>query len=77
MPRQDAQGRWISDDGNLWWTGSSWERLPAKAGSRPEGSELPYLVGAGCAILLLALVLMGVCTTIVAQSPSFQATPTP
>lgn len=79
MPRQDAQGRWVSDDGRHWWDGSTWRPAPQATPAKADraGADIPYLIGTGCALALLVLVLMAFCTTIVAQSPSFQTTPTP
>lgn len=32
MPHQDAYGRWVSDDGALYWDGRAWQPLNAVAG---------------------------------------------
>jgi hypothetical protein len=32
MPRQDAYGRWISDDGALFWDSQSWQPLAPVSG---------------------------------------------
>ena len=32
MPRQDAQGRWISDDGLQYWDGTAWREARALKG---------------------------------------------
>lgn len=37
MPKQDAQGRWISDDGRSVWDGSSWKPLEQPAPQQPSG----------------------------------------
>lgn len=77
MPRQDAEGRWISDDGRFWWDGGTWQPLPARTPARERSSQLPYYIGMGCALLLLVLVLMAVCTTVIAQHSGIQTSPGP
>jgi hypothetical protein len=37
MPTQDAQGRWISDDGRSYWDGGAWKPLEAQ----PAGAQQP------------------------------------
>ncbi|HKW72336.1 MAG TPA: hypothetical protein VJQ08_05870 [Candidatus Dormibacteraeota bacterium] len=32
MPRQDAYGRWISDDGALYWDGRAWQPVATPTG---------------------------------------------
>jgi hypothetical protein len=32
MPRQDAYGRWVSDDGALYWDGVAWQPMTAITG---------------------------------------------
>jgi len=32
MPRQDAYGRWVSDDGALYWDGQAWQPITAITG---------------------------------------------
>ena len=59
MPRQDAQGRWISDDGLQYWDGTAWRPTGAQAGA-PRGSALPaILIGCGVVVLvgLVAIIL--------------------
>ena len=34
MPHQDAQGRWISDDGLQYWDGNAWRPTTAQAAPR-------------------------------------------
>lgn len=78
MPQQDAQGRWVSDDGRLWWDGAAWRPLGAGPALRAErGSPVPYYIGMGCALVLLVLVLMAVCTTVIAQHSGLSASPSP
>jgi hypothetical protein len=75
MPHQDQYGRWISDDGAYWWDGAVWRpvRPPSQA---PRASHAPYYIGAGCAGLLLLVILMGICTSyFLTQLPATGPTP--
>ena len=55
MPRQDAGGRWISDDGLSYWDGGSWRpRPPARSGALPA-----WGIGGLGALLLLLVAALG------------------
>jgi hypothetical protein len=67
VPRQDAQGRWISDDGLNYWDGAAWRPI----GGQPAVATLPAAKGKspwpailiGCAVafvVVLVLVIVGV-----------------
>lgn len=45
MPSQDAQGRWISDDGRSYWDGAAWRPLEAQATSATAPSPAPPAYG--------------------------------
>jgi hypothetical protein len=70
MPVVDAYGRWLSDDGRLLWNGQAWQPIvPAVAPRRR--SLVPLLLGIGGAFVALIL-LFGVCTYAMVNSPEFQ-----
>jgi hypothetical protein len=80
MPRQDAQGRWISDDGLSYWDGAAWRPLggqPAAgaAYSAPPGrakSPWPAIL-IGCGIALLVVVVLGIVGVFaLISNPDFQ-----
>ncbi len=71
MPRQDPQGRWISDDGLQYWDGTAWRPLGAQATAR-KGSAMPaVLIGCGFA-LVVALVLVIGFAALVFNNADFQ-----
>lgn len=59
MPRQDPQGRWISDDGLQYWDGVAWRPIgqpPARGGV----SALPaVLIGCGFALVVVIVLIVG------------------
>jgi hypothetical protein len=68
VPSQDAQGRWISDDGLSYWDGAAWRPLggqqapaigyvppPAASGK----SAWPAIL-IGCGIALLVVIVLGI-----------------
>jgi hypothetical protein len=65
VPQQDAQGRWISDDGLSYWDGAAWRPLggqpgvafppPAAAGRSPWPAIL-----IGCGIALVVVLVLGI-----------------
>ena len=58
MPRQDAQGRWISDDGLQYWDGAAWK--PTTAVSPRAGiSPLPAVL-IGCGFALVIVLVLGI-----------------
>jgi len=71
VPTQDAQGRWISDDGLQYWDGSAWRPLGAQAPGRRRSIALPaVLIGCGFAlVVVLVLVIGGI---ILVNNSSFQ-----
>ena len=73
MPHQDAQGRWISDDGLQYWDGSVWRPLGTQAAPRRRGIALPaVLIGCGFGlVVILVLVIGGI---ILVNNSSFQQT---
>ena len=57
MPRQDAQGRWYSDDGLYYWDGMAWRPAGAQtAGARKPSIVPPLLLGIGFAVVLVLVV---------------------
>jgi hypothetical protein len=59
MPRQDAQGRWISDDGLQYWDGAAW-RPTGQAPPRRGISAMPaVLIGCGFALLVVIVLAIG------------------
>lgn len=45
MPSQDAQGRWISDDGRSYWDGAAWK--PLQSSPAPAYGQQPPAPGYG------------------------------
>lgn len=68
MPRQDVYGRWISDDGTLYWDGQAWQPVtaitgfstyyPATATAPAPGSSIKGGVALGFGIASLILWLL-------------------
>lgn len=70
MPQQDAQGRWISDDGLQYWDGTAWRPIGAAPAKRGVSAMPAVMIGCGFAlVVLLVLVIGGI---IMFQSPDFQ-----
>ena len=59
MPVQDAQGRWISDDGLQYWDGTAWRPTGAQAGGRRGISALPAVL-IGCGFALVIVLVLGI-----------------
>jgi len=65
MPHLDAYGRWVSDDGSLYWDGVAWQPMtsitgfptyPATAtGAGPSSVKGPLALGLGIASLIFWL----------------------
>jgi hypothetical protein len=80
MPRQDAQGRWISDDGLSYWDGAAWRPLgvqPVVGGaysSPPVQGKSPWpAILIGCGIALLVVVVLGIVGAFaLISNPDFQ-----
>jgi hypothetical protein len=66
VPRQDAQGRWISDDGLFYWDGTTWRPLggvPAGAGVFPppaQGKSPWPAILIGCGIAFVVVIVLGI-----------------
>jgi hypothetical protein len=84
VPRQDAQGRWISDDGLSYWDGATWRPLggqPAPA-PIPGGAYIPPpkvgrspwpAILIGCGIALVVVIVLGIVGVFaVVSNPDFQ-----
>ena len=79
MPRQDAQGRWISDDGLFYWDGAAWRPLggqpPVAAGFPPpaQGKSAWPAILIGCGIALVLVIVLGIVGLfVVVSNPDFQ-----
>ena len=71
MPHQDAQGRWISDDGMQYWDGTSWRPVGAVMPAPQRSFALPaVLIGCGFALLIVIVLIIG--GIFMVQSSSFQ-----
>jgi len=72
MPHQDAQGRWISDDGLLYWDGNAWRPIGVQVQQRSGISALPAIL-IGCGFALVIVLLLGIGLVVFAvNSPDFQ-----
>jgi hypothetical protein len=61
VPRQDAQGRWVSDDGLQYWDGNAWQPVSGQAPARRGISALPaVLIGCGFALVIAIVLVIGV-----------------
>ena len=58
MPTQDAQGRWISDDGLQYWDGAAWRPLGAQAQARRRSAWPSVLIGCGFAVVVVIVLLI-------------------
>jgi hypothetical protein len=59
MPHQDAQGRWISDDGLQYWDGNAWRPTGITAPPRGSNVALPaVLIGCGFAVVIVLVVVI-------------------
>jgi hypothetical protein len=73
VPRQDAQGRWISDDGLQYWDGAAWRPLGAQSSARRSSAVPAVLIG--CGFLLVVLLVVGIGLTVLAfNSTEFKQT---
>jgi hypothetical protein len=82
MPRQDAQGRWISDDGLTFWDGTAWRPIgaasppamaPAYAAPAATGKSPWPAILIGCGIALLVVIVLGIVGLFaVISNPNFQ-----
>lgn len=71
MPRQDAQGRWISDDGLQYWDGTAWRPTGIQA-APPRGSAVPaVLLGCGFALVIVLVLAIGL-TVFLVNNADFQ-----
>src|SRR5207248_1609408 len=60
MPHQDAQGRWISDDGLQYWDGNACRPAGAQAPARRGISAVPaILIGCGFALVIVLVIVIG------------------
>ena len=72
MPKQDAQGRWISDDGLQYWDGNAWRPIGVAPQPRRGMSALPaVLIGCGFALVIAIVVVIGF-TVALFNSPDMQ-----
>ena len=80
MPRQDAQGRWISDDGLSYWDGAAWRPLggqPYAGGVYPappaRGKSAWPAILIGCGIALVVVLVLGIAVVFAfISNPEFQ-----
>ncbi len=72
MPRQDAQGRWFSDDGRQYWDGNAWRPTGVQAPARTGISAVPpVLMGCGFALAIVLVLVIGV-AVLMANSADMQ-----
>lgn len=71
MPRQDAYGRWISDDGLQYWDGTAWRPIGAQSAAAQRSALPAILIGCGFAlVVVLVLAIVGVVALV--NNPDFQ-----
>jgi len=60
VPTQDAQGRWISDDGLQYWDGTTWRPIGIQAPARRRNIALPaVLIGCGFGLVVILVLVIG------------------
>jgi hypothetical protein len=59
VPRQDAQGRWISDDGLQYWDGTAWRPTGMQAPARSSSALPAVLIGCGFALVIVLVLVIG------------------
>ncbi len=71
MPRQDAQGRWISDDGLSYWDGTAWRPTGVQVAPQRRSPWPAILIGcAFAAVVLVVLAVAGI--VLVFSNPDIQ-----
>jgi ABC-type uncharacterized transport system permease subunit len=70
VPTQDAQGRWISDDGLQYWDGAAWRPLGAQP-TRKSSAVPAVLIGCGFVLVVVLVVVIGL-TVLAFNSSDFQ-----
>ena len=74
MPRQDAQGRWISDDGLFYWDGAAWRPLGVQTSAVPGATQAPGkrsvwpMVLIGCGLAAVVVLVIGIALTVLVVS---------
>jgi hypothetical protein len=71
VPKQDPQGRWISDDGLQYWDGTAWRPLGVQAPAKTSSALPAVLIGCGF-VLVVGLVLAIAVGIVVFNSADFQ-----
>ena len=57
MPRQDAQGRWYSDDGTEYWDGVAWRPVGTQvAVTKKPSAVAPIILGVGFTVVVVLVV---------------------
>jgi len=82
VPTQDAQGRWISDDGLSYWDGAAWRPLAGQPpawqgpapGAPPTTGKSPWpAILIGCGIAIVVVIVLGIVGVFaVIGNPDFQ-----
>ena len=68
MPRQDAQGRWISDDGAQHWDGTAWRPTGAQPARHGISAVPAVLIGCGFALVIVLILGIGLTVFVVSNS---------
>ena len=71
MPTQDAQGRWISDDGLQYWDGTAWRPMGTQPAKRGISAVPAVLIGCGFALVILLILGIGL-TVFLVNNADFQ-----
>jgi hypothetical protein len=71
VPRQDAQGRWLSDDGLQYWDGNAWRPLGPQAPAKSRSALPAILIGCGFVLVVLLVLFIGF-IALVFNNSSFQ-----
>lgn len=71
MPHQDAQGRWLSDDGLQYWDGNAWRPITVQGSPKGRSVALPAIL-IGCGFALIVLIVLAIGGVVLVNSNDFR-----